>query len=289
MDSYSLKQTILSFVHGGNMDYYGAVDTIRRSLAEMLAHDESFDILNTKDGDFTLRGRMWQILLSAGNLPETEFEKIKGAFNTEHQDSINRELQRYEGVHPDEDTKDYRQWLTLVCGWLSAKYNRGFHQGSYQFGPLFLKEMNIISAFICYTRLFGTVGHNLLSENSTFSSRQLCDLVFRVIDIIDHDLRSQIDMNPYVLCLEHIESLLSFMRPAEFVPRLMDFVFAYGLDFVVFIEAAFVIENKQLFKKSNVMIKDIPIRDINSLLKKAVEISLKVDSSIHTAIQDIVA
>lgn len=261
-----LKTAINNFYTGKCNDFHETVLQIRQSYAGLLREQINQD--NNKESNFsflaqktnlksfrTIRGQMWGIFLSLGKFdcPDVE-ELFKNVTVSKYEEMItytNKEIDRIKKVEQrfiGIDDKEYSLWLTLFSGYIYKEKKKDvFSQETYTFGIMFLKNFDALTSYQAYVHLIEPIKNSFLLN--TPNVKKLCEISHKIILETEEDLAKCFQenpqlFNPYVTSFAPLSSLFTQLQPIESVELFWDFLLIYGIEFCVYLQAAWLILRK---------------------------------------------
>lgn len=251
-----LQTAINDFYSGQCKDIHQTVHLIRHSYAKLLRQGNDISFLNEKTqlSSFrTRRGQLWGIFLSLGEFDCPDEQKLySNVKQKDFKEIVENQQREIDRIKKDQgfgqiEIEEYASWLTLFSGLIfnitSAK--RVFHQETYAFGLFFLRNLDLVTSYQAYFHLISPIKHAFLLETTNRIS-QLCDMCKEIIQNCDSDLYQIMrNIDNFTTTYAPISSLFSQLRPMESVEILWDFLFVYGIEFCVYLEAAWLVLKRQ--------------------------------------------
>ncbi|OHS94794.1 hypothetical protein TRFO_39034 [Tritrichomonas foetus] len=297
-----IKSTIKEFYSGECKDFSKTVNNIRRAYANLLTSGSDFSFL-TKKSDLesfrTLRGQMWGIFLSLGEFDcPDEKDLYRDVTTSKYNEIIKNSQNEISRIKKGEnrfcgiDIDEYSAWLTLFSGFIYKETKKVFHQETYTFGILFLRNFDTTVAYQAYVHLLTPLKNAFLLE-PTKRVHSLSKITYEVISVADKELSEHIKKNsdvcsPFVTSYAPLSSLFSQLTPIESVELFWDFLLIFGIQFCVYLQAAWLIMRKDDMirdAKSNVAADHSFKQDAQTLILKAVNLYQEVNK-VKPEIQD---
>ena len=240
-------------VYKGEIEVSTASKQIQTDYYPRLLMNGTTGVLNTKTKGVckTLRGKIWSIMLNL-NSYSFDAEGTIDQVTKEQLSTMENEMSRLKGkgtiylTGDENQLRDYRLWLLLFCGWLS-KRDQVFEQTLYLFGILFLRNFDLITAFQAFERFFERLhdGYLIDSNKKWVTTNKIVD----VLQCCDAELADFMSKSPRfkfsVISYPHISAFFTQAGEVDAVEQLWDFMIIYGIHFVVFIEAAWLMMHRE--------------------------------------------
>ncbi|KAH0792653.1 hypothetical protein GPJ56_003487 [Histomonas meleagridis] len=235
---------------------------------------------------------MWAIFLSLHIYNTYHPSQLTSSIN--HNDLVDvtqrviREQTRQEQSLPHGvigiDQMEYYQWLHLFVfyRWISssqpASLEDCLEQSHYIFGIIFLRNFDLLTSFQAYIHLTDNSIPNQFF--STDESKKLIDFIPMILVCcnekeLHEKLKSDIHYSPSVLCFQRIASLNTQLKPLDNVEVIWDFLIIYGMQNIVFIEAAWIIILKEEILNGSYSNNTFPDWDPLVLIRKTIEVFKK--------------
>lgn len=310
----NLKTAINDFYTGKCSDFQETVFKIRQSYAKLLREqmnqekdkESNFTFLTQKTNlrSFrTLRGQLWGIFLSLGKFDCPDIEELFSdvteskyqqmiKYSHDEIDRIKKGEQRFKEI----DDKEYSVWLTLFAGYINKEKRKPFSQETYTFGIMFLKNFDTLTAYQAYVHLMTPIKNSLLFNTKKVTN--LCEISYKIIDQTDTELSAYFKLkkdvcNPFLTSFAPLSSLFTQLQPIESVELFWDFLLIYGIEFCVYLQAAWLILRKNDIinnNKSNIAADHVFRQSAIDIILKAVQLyqTLTTDSQqeIQNSIHD---
>lgn len=226
----------------------------------------------------TVRGQMWSIFLKISNF-ERQYHPIELTKSIDNRSLMcvtkrikNEQERLFEKKSFQEESvqkkvaeeNEYCQWLYLFVfyRWIYLKTeeespDKCLEQTHYIFGLLFLRNFDLLTSFQAYVHLTnGSLPYQFFTVKE---SRKLVEFVPIILDCIGEvelantlkDNRAYKTSAP-VLCFCRVSSLNTQLKPLDYVEIIWDFLIIYGTQYIVFIEVAWILNQKDAILKGTV-------------------------------------
>lgn len=291
-----LKEAISNFYSGKCKDFQETVRQIRQSYAGLLREQKGKD--KDKDKNFlfltqktdlksfrTIRGQMWGIFLSLGKFDCPDIKDLFSdvtvskynqmiKYSNDEIDRIKKGEERFKEI----DGNEFSVWLILFSGYINKEKKRPFSQETYTFGIMFLKNFDTLTAYQAYVHLMSPIKNSLLFNTSKI--KNLCEITYKIIDQTDDQLSNHFKekkdlCSPFLTSFAPLSSLFTQLQPIESVELFWDFLLIYGIEFCVYLQAAWLIFRKDDIinnSKANIASDHVFRQSAIDIILKAVEL-----------------
>lgn len=259
-----------------------AISEVRRVYAMLLQSEECESALMANSflreaaeggGPFrTVRGQLWSMFLKISSF-EKKYHPVELTKSIDSRSlssvtkRIKNEQERLFEKKPLQragEESEYCQWLYLFVfyRWIYMKTeedapDKCLEQTHYIFGLLFLRNFDLLTSFQAYVHLTdGSLPYRFFTVKE---SRRLVDYVPLILDCIgERELVETLRNNRAyktsapVLCFCRVSSLNTQLKPLDYVEVIWDFLIVYGIQYIVFVEAAWIFKQKEAILRGTV-------------------------------------
>jgi len=252
-----LKSVLISFSTKKEIDRNAVIEEIRNGLAGMLSKGENFSVLleHLPNSRYTYRAEMWSILLALGNLDKSIIDQNIESYiliDKKVRKNLVGEVRRIRESQKEQkiqtDFESCCSFLVLLSGFLNKiESDNPLYQPLLTFGPLFLQYFSFPISFFAFSQFVKFYapkcyphkknGGRLLENPAKLAVQ----IAYEYSPPLKESYKNK--MPEVSVSYAHLVSFFTQIKQLDQVSILFDFIFAFGTYFVIFFEAAWLVEN----------------------------------------------